>query len=376
MPKSFTDTEKLDALRLIRSENVGPVTYHQLTSFFNSPSAALEALPSLAERGGRRKPIKIYSKRAAEKEIAALLKLDGQLVLHGEHTYPLALSVINDAPPVLSVLGHIHLLKRPMVAIVGARNASAAGLRMTERLAAGLGERDFLIVSGMARGIDAKAHEYALPYGTAAILAGGIDNIYPAENEELYFKIKAEGVLMAENPLGVKPLARHFPRRNRIIAGLSLGVIVTEAALRSGSLITARLAGEQGREVMAIPGSPLDPRCRGGNYLIKNGAALVENVDDALDVLRELTDKNVKEPITDSHYKEMQTQEPDASERQAIIDLLGLTPISVDEIIERSRLPISLVHMVLVELDLAGRLNRGAQGVNLIMDGTEAEPVA
>ncbi|MDD9797962.1 MAG: DNA-processing protein DprA, partial [Alphaproteobacteria bacterium] len=278
MPKTFTDTEKLAALRLIRSENVGPVTYHQLTSFFNNPSAALEALPSLAKRGGRRKPIKIYSKQAAEKEIAALVKLDGQLLVHGESAYPLALSVINDAPPVLSILGHIHLLKRPMVAIVGARNASVAGLKMTEKLAAGLGERDFLIVSGMARGIDASAHEHALPYGTAAILAGGIDNIYPAENEDLYLRIKEEGVLMAENPLGVKPLARHFPRRNRIIAGLSLGVIVTEAALRSGSLITARLAGEQGREVMAVPGSPLDPRCRGANYLIKNGAALIENV--------------------------------------------------------------------------------------------------
>lgn len=375
MPKTFTDTEKLDALRLIRSENVGPVTYHQLISFFHNPTAALDALPALAKRGGRRKPIKIYSKRAAEKEIAALLKLEGQLLVHGEQAYPLALSAINDAPPVLSILGHLHLLKRPMVAIVGARNASAAGMKMTEKLAAGLGEREFLIVSGMARGIDATAHKYALPHGTAAVLAGGIDNIYPAENETLYMQIKAEGVLVAENPLGVKPLARHFPRRNRIIAGLSVGVIVTEAALRSGSLITARLAGEQGREVMAVPGSPLDPRCRGANFLIKNGAALVENVEDALDVLRQLTERTVEEPISDTHYREMQKQEPDASERQAVIDLLGLTPISVDEIIERSRLPISRVHMILVELDLAGRLYRGAQGVNLIMDGTEAEPV-
>lgn len=363
-----SDKEKINALRLIRSANVGPVNYHRLLEIYGSTEQALEALPELAKRGGSRK-FKICSKNEAEKELSGILKCGADIILHGHPPYPRSLAHIPDAPPVLTVIGNLHLLNRPCVAIVGTRNASAVAVRLAEKLAYGLGSRDYVVVSGMARGVDAAAHRAGLKHGSIAALAGGIDHIYPAENEKIYRQLSEEGLLLAENPIGTQPLARHFPSRNRIISGLSLGVIVVEAAMRSGSLITARLAGEQGREVMAVPGSPMDPRCRGSNNLIRQGATLVETVDDALDVLHPQAARQIKEPEEDDLHTPVKPVSVNAQDRKRVLDLLGPTPVSVDEIISLSELPVPAVHMILLELELAGRLDwHPAQGVSLNTD--------
>ena len=283
--RNLNPAERLDWLRLIRSENVGPITFYQLLARFGSAEAALAALPEVARRGGRSRPLAIGSRAAAERELAALAQAGGRLLAWGEPEYPQALAAVDDAPPLISVKGSTHLLARRAVAVVGARNASANGRRFARDIALQLGQNGLLVVSGLARGIDAAAHVGALPTGTAAVLAGGIDKVYPEENRALHDEIAERGVLLAELPVGTEPQARHFPRRNRIISGASLGVLVVEAATRSGSLITARFALEQGREVFAVPGSPLDPRCHGTNDLIRNGATLVEG---AGDILREL----------------------------------------------------------------------------------------
>ena len=280
--------EKLAWLRLIRSENVGTITFHRLVERFGSAGAALEALPELARRGGGARKIKVCPKAAAEREMEALDSLGARLIARGEAGYPALLAHIDDAPPLLGVIGHAHLLERTAIAVVGARNASLNGRRFARRLAGDLGSGGLLVVSGLARGIDSSAHEGALETGTAAVLAGGIDVVYPEEAAGLYADIRERGVLMSEMPPGTRPQARHFPRRNRLISGLSRGVVVVEASPRSGSLITARLALEQGREVFAVPGSPLDPRARGTNDLIRQGATLTESADDVFAVLNEM----------------------------------------------------------------------------------------
>ncbi|MFM2130131.1 MAG: hypothetical protein RL477_1677, partial [Pseudomonadota bacterium] len=257
--RPLNDGERLDRLRLIRSEHVGPVTFRQLLARFGSAGAALEALPDLARRGGLRRIIKVCPRTAAEREIGELDRAGGRLIALGEADYPAPLAAVADAPAVLSVLGHPHLLARPTVAVVGARNASANGIRFAEKLARDLGRADFVVASGLARGLDAAAHRGALAGGTVAVMAGGVVVIYPRENERLYRDIAAQGALISEQPWGQQPTARHFPHRNRVVSGLALAVVVVEATLRSGSLITARLAGEQGREVLAVPGSPMDP---------------------------------------------------------------------------------------------------------------------
>ncbi|MBK3735627.1 DNA-protecting protein DprA, partial [Azospirillum brasilense] len=263
--RPLSAAERFDWLRLIRSENVGPITFHRLLERFGGAGAALEALPDLAKRGGRTKPLRIAPKADIDRELAANDRIGARLLFSCEPDYPEPLAALDDAPPVVSVLGHPHLLRRRAVALVGARNASMNGKKFAERLARDLGEAGLLVVSGMARGIDTAAHAGALGSGTAAVVAGGADVVYPPENQALYRDIVQQGVVIAESPVGTTPQARHFPRRNRLISGLSLGVLVVEAALRSGSLITARMALEQGREVMAVPGSPLDPRCQGTN---------------------------------------------------------------------------------------------------------------
>ncbi len=352
--------DRLARLRLIRSENVGPVTFRELLHHFDSAGAALDALPSLAARGGRRK-IKICPKSAAEQEIEALEAIECQHIFLGAPDYPEALAAIEDAPPVLLARGNIHLLERRTVAIVGARNASTNGRRIAREIAAGVAESGVLVASGMARGIDAAAHEGALDGGTVAVLAGGPDIVYPKENQALYDAICERGVIIAESPPGLVPQARHFPRRNRIISGLALGVVVVEAAPRSGSLITARLANEQGREVMAVPGSPLDPRCRGANGLIRNGAAMVENAEDVLTIVEAMRGGTVAEPDTGDYATP--TPEPasdDALEtaRRNVIEALGPTPAPVDAIIRDLGYPPQTVLTILLELELAGKLER------------------
>lgn len=360
--------EKFNALRLIRSENVGPMAYHQMMGFFKTPSASLEALPDIINRGGGKK-IRIASKAAIEKEIEQIKKIGGRFLFYGAPNYPKSLRAIPDAPPVLSALGNVHLGGEDKIGFVGARNGSAAAVKITDKLARGVGDNGFIVVSGMARGIDAIAHRESLATGTIGVMAGGVDVIYPLENTDLYQRIKEEGLLLSETPLGTKPLPRHFPRRNRLISGMSLGVVVVEAAFRSGSLITARCAGEQGREVMAVPGSPLDPRCRGSNNLIKNGAALVETVDDIMDVIRPLKDR-LKE-TEDAPLQTEMDYNPDCVDdttRQNIMNLLGPTPMSIEDVIEMSSLTPQIVYIIIMELELAGRLQRDQLGISLKMN--------
>ena len=362
------DADKLARLRLIRSENVGPITFRELLKYFPSAAEALDALPSLAARGGRKK-IKACPKSKAEEEIAQAQAVGARHLHMGEPGYPASLMAAEDAPPVLLVIGHVHLLDKPIVGMVGARNASTNGRRLARQIAAGVAESGFVVASGMARGIDAAAHEGALDGGTVAVLAGGPDVVYPKENQALYESLIERGVVIAESPPGLNPQARHFPRRNRIISGLSLGVVVVEAAQRSGSLITARLANEQGREVMAVPGSPLDPRCRGTNGLIRNGATLVENAEDVLAVVAAMRGGTLAEPASDGFEGAAAGGEsvPD-NIRNRIIEALGPTPSPVDEIIRDLGLPPAIVLTVLLELELAGKLERQPGNMAALVD--------
>lgn len=359
--RRLTDRDRLAWLRLIRTENVGPITFRQLIDRFGDAHNALEALPDLARRGGRRRDIRIPAQRLVEDEFAALHEAGGRLLAQVEPEYPAALAAIDDAPPLIMLRGDGAILERPMFAMVGARNASANGRRLARTLAAELGEAGYVVVSGMARGIDGTAHEAALDSGTLAVLAGGIDVIYPQENEALYHDIAAQGLLASEMPTGTVPQARHFPRRNRLISGLSLGVLVVEAALKSGSLITARFALEQGREVFAVPGSPLDPRAKGCNHLLRQGATLVERSQDIIDVLSDMTRSVISEPPSQEFSADSQSQpvETELDEaRRAILELLGPSPVTVDELIRECQLSPAVVSAVLLELELAGRLER------------------
>jgi DNA processing protein len=361
MSRELTDAERLDWLRLWRSENVGPVTFQQLLRRFGSAAAALAALPELARRGGSAKPIRVCPRAEAERELAALAGMQARLIAWSEADYPPLLAAVDGAPPLLAVKGTPHILRRPAMAIVGARNASALGVRFARTLAADLAAQDLVIVSGLARGIDRAAHEGALERGTVAILGGGIDVIYPPDNAELYARIAEQGVLLAELPIGTEPKPQHFPRRNRLISGASLGVVVVEAATKSGSLITARFALEQGREVFAVPGSPLDPRARGCNDLIRQGATLVEGADDVMQVLRPMLRQPLEAPapgdlVAPPSAPPAEADMPPA--RVKIIGLLGPSPVGVDELVRQSGFPPAVVHTVLLELELAGRLAR------------------
>jgi len=360
----LTDAQRIEWLRLIRSANVGPRTFRTLINHFGGAGPALAALPDLARRGGASGPGHICSVAEAERELAAAQAAGVAFVALGEPGYPLRLRMIDDAPPLLAVRGNFAALTLPLVAIVGARNASAAGVKFTERLARALGEAGFGIVSGLARGIDAAAHRASLATGTVAVLAGGHDRIYPAEHAPLLEALLSAGAAVSEMPFGWEPRARDFPRRNRLISGLSLGVVVIEAAQRSGSLITARLALEQGREVFAVPGSPIDPRSEGTNRLLKQGATLVTEASDIVAVLRpiigRLPDLPAEEP--DMPVSEPMA-EPGRDERNRIIALLGPTPVAIDDLIRISGSTPAIVRMVLLELEIAGRLERGGGGM-------------
>ncbi|WP_235399082.1 DNA-processing protein DprA [Sphingomonas sp. SRS2] len=349
--------ERLARLRLIRTPRIGPVAYIHLVRRFGSAARAIEALPDLAFRGGGPAPA-VFPVAAAEAEFARVEAIGARFLFRGLEGYPLLLDQIEAAPPVLTVRGDLSLLDRQAVSIVGARNASGAAVRFARMLAHDLAEHGMLVVSGLARGIDTAAHVGSIDAGTAAVIAGGIDIAYPPENAALQQDIAERGLLIAEQPPGVEPRARHFPYRNRIIAGLAMGTVVVEAAPKSGSLITARLATEFGREVMAVPGSPLDPRAQGCNLLIREGATLVQSAADVVEALSPIGAVSAAPQA----YRPGPPADADAGARQAIIDLLGPVPLPVDELIRQAGVAAAIVQMVLLELELAGRIERHAGG--------------
>jgi DNA processing protein len=335
-----------------------------LINHFGGARAAIEALPGLARRGGGAASPHICSRDEAAREIEASRKLGVRFAAIGEADYPLRLQMTDDAPPLIAIRGNSNVLTMPMVAIVGSRNASAAGAKITQRLTHGLGEAGFAIVSGLARGIDAAAHRASLATGTVAVLAGGQDRVYPPEHVELLEALLPSGAAISEMPLGWEPRARDFPRRNRLISGLSLGVVIVEAAKRSGSLITARLALEQGREVFAVPGSPLDPRAEGTNSLIKQGATPVTETADIVAVLRPIMGLELpaREPEPED-AEPAHAAEPAADERTRIVGLLSPTPVLIDDLVRLSQTSPRVVRMVLLELEIAGRLERHGGGL-------------
>lgn len=352
MEQRLDDSERLARLRLIRSAGIGPLTYTQLLSRTGSAKEAITRLPDLTRQAGRRS-IQLVTQSEAEAECAHGEKHGFELLTLGEAAYPASLAAIADPPPVLWTKGERRLLDRPAVAIVGARNASAAGREMTARLARELGQAGYVVTSGLARGIDGAAHAAALETGTVAVLAGGADSIYPPEHTRLYADIIREGLVISEQPLGMTARAKDFPKRNRIVSGLSLGVVVVEAAERSGTLITARLAAEQGREVFAVPGSPLDPRSRGTNRLIKRGACLI---DEAGDIIRELEGSTGRlfEPGED-FLGEPEIDDANTEDlRERVLSLLSFTPTHRDRLIAASDASAQAVSMVLLDLVLEG----------------------
>lgn len=354
-------TEQIARLRLIRSENVGPITYRDLVSHLGSARQALESLPDLARRGGNKRPPKIPPQHLVEQEMETADRLGMRFVFLGTPEYPLALSNVEDAPPVLTIAGDPEIIRKPSLGIVGSRNASANGIRFTESIARELGGGDLVIVSGLARGIDTAAHKGALASGTVAVMAGGADIIYPRENGELYRRIVEQGAILSEMPLGLRPQARHFPRRNRLISGLTYGTLVVEAALRSGSLITARFALEQGRDVFAVPGSPQDPRHRGTNNLIRQGATLIERAEDIFDALENLFNRSFSVPRQDLESNGppgARIETSDDLARTAVLEKLGPVPVEVDEVVRQTGLTPAEVLTILLELELAGRVDR------------------
>ncbi|MFZ4125295.1 MAG: DNA-processing protein DprA [Rickettsiales bacterium] len=354
-------TNPVDALRLIRSENVGPVTFFHLVKYCGSVAKALDMAPDISRRGGRSKPIRIASKADAEREFEALTTFGAQIVMYGEETYPRLLQVVNDAPPILTVKGHTHLWNHDkLIGMVGARNASANGCAFARKLANDLGEAGYTVISGLARGIDAAAHRGSLATGTVAVIGGGIDNIYPPENEMIYNEIAQSGAIISELPFGAKPHARSFPSRNRIIAGMSRATAVIEASLKSGSLITAHFANDYGRDVFAVPGSPMDPRCHGTNQLIRDGATMLERVQDILNNLSPMDSL----PLADKQPSLFSENTPDVDSslldeaRRAITAALSPSPTLLDDVLVTSGVSPHLLMAVLLELELAGRLQR------------------
>lgn len=358
------DAERIAAIRLIRSENVGPVTFRDLLDHFGSAEAALEALPELSRRGGQRRTIRVCPRAEAEAELARSTRFGARVLVVGEATYPRPLAALEAPPPVLHVKGEAGLLQRPTVAIVGARQCSAAGAKLARQFANETGRAGFVVASGLARGIDAAAHQASLDTGTVAVLAGGLDFVYPPEHEELQRTIGERGLLVSEMPFGFSPRGQDFPRRNRIVSGLSLGVLIVEAARRSGSLVTARLAAEQGREVFAVPGHPLDPRAEGTNKLLKSGATLVTEAEDVLSALTPL----LSTPAT--HLREESELPPrpipeilSDSDRNRVLAALGPAPVDVDSLVRGTGLSTRSVQIALMELALAGRLERHGGGL-------------
>lgn len=364
---SLTQSEAFARIQLLRSPNIGPVSYRQLLARFGSAVDALEALPELGSRGKR--SYRPAPRDAIEREVVAVQRAEANYLFHDQPEFPPLLGEIESAPPIFTYRGDIALASQPCVAMVGARNASAAAVKLAREFAAELSSRGYIIVSGLARGIDGAAHEGAFPR-TIGIIASGIDIAYPLQHAELQEDIANEGLLIAEQPPGTEPRGRHFPSRNRIIAGLAAGTLVVEAAPKSGSLITARLAGEAGREVMAIPGSPLDTRSLGCNQLIRDGAVLVQSPDEVIELLESFTGTprsrfNVAETVAEFDYQELRQLEWGEAKTdysRDVAKLLSKTPIAVDELIRQSGASSASVHMALLELEIAGELERHAGG--------------
>jgi DNA processing protein len=362
----LADKERIDWLRLIRSENIGPALFDQLLEKFGSAGAALAALPELSRKGGLERGTRICSQAQAEAEIARAATLGARFIGKCEPDYPALLRHIDSAPPVICIKGKADLARREAIAIVGSRNASANGRRLTRMFASELASAGYVITSGLARGIDTAAHEAALPQGTIAVIANGIDVVYPPENAGLQQTIGQDGLVITEMAPGMEPRDTSFPRRNRIISGMSRAVIVVEAALRSGSLITARFANEQGREVFAVPGSPLDPRSEGTNRLIKDGAHLLSRSQEVLDALIPMRTGFRQDAPEEANIKTIEA-DIDMTARQAVLDLLSPAPTDIDDLIRESHMPAQAVVGILLELELAGKLVRhGRQLVSLI----------
>ncbi|MGH6828515.1 MAG: DNA-processing protein DprA [Rhizomicrobium sp.] len=362
MPSRLDASEKLAWLRLARTPQVGPATFLQLVARFGTAAAALDQLPRLARRGGGA-VLTLTGRDEAAREIANLEKAGGRLIASCEEDFPEGLGALDPPPPVISVTGCMKLLGRDMVAVVGARNASALARKFASVLARDLTEAGLVVVSGLARGIDAAAHEAALPRGTVAVVAGGVDTIYPPENESLHRAISHQGAVVSEMPFGEAPKARHFPRRNRLISGLARGVVVVEAAERSGSLITARYALEQGREIFAVPGSPLDPRAKGPNRLIREGATLIESAADVVSVLAPMRKQEFHAPGLGRLAVGLEgpsTEDEADRIRARVEEGLGAAPVGLDELIRQTGGPASAVLTVVLELELAGRCRRHA----------------
>ena len=353
--KALSPQARTDWLRLARAESVGPVAFGHLIQRYGSAAKALEALPHLASRGGSSRKPAIPSAEEIIAEIEAGESLGARLLCSCEPDYPERLAELDPAPPAIWIRGDAALFARPTVGIVGARIASAGGQRFARALAADLGAAGFVVVSGMARGIDAAAHEGSLATGSVAVLAGGIDDVYPPEHRELYVRLVEQGCVVAESAVGRRAQARDFPRRNRLISGLSLGVVVVEAEMRSGSLITARLAGEQGREVLAVPGSPLDPRARGTNDLIRQGAVLCEGIDDVLRALERPLIAPVRRAVSPAPPTDDISEGEIDALRIRVEALLSPTPIPRDELVRLTGAPAAAVYGALMELALAGR---------------------
>ena len=406
MSARLTDAQRLDWLQLIRCDNVGPRTFRALINKFGGAGAALAALPDLLRNAKGERAIRIFARDEAEREIVAAAKAGARYVALGEADYPATLRAIDSPPPLIAIRGRVETLARPAVAIVGSRNASAAGLAMAERLARVLAKEGIVVISGLARGIDAAAHRASLAGGTVAALAGGHARLYPAEHRDLAQTICETGALVSEMPHEWEPRGRDFPRRNRIVSGLALATVVVEAARRSGSLITARFAGEQGREVFAVPGSPLDPRAEGTNDLLRSGATLCTRAEDILDTIapmieggapradlfdedaaaarteplwdesdlfdvgasappRTLPDHEMNEPREDFQYARPAVMGADAA-LERVSALLGPSPIGVDDLLRAAQLPAQAVHTALLELEIEGRLARhGGNRVSL-----------
>lgn len=364
---ALTERQRIAWLRLIRSDNVGPATFRDLINHFGSAEAALSMLPELSARGGATRSIRIATEAEAYRELEAAQRFGARFVGIGEPDYPQALRQIDGAPPLLAVKGDLSVLNRPAVGIVGSRNASVSGAKFAAMIARECGRAGYAVVSGLARGIDTAAHRASLVTGTIAAMAGGLDQPYPPENVGLLEEIwNGNGLAVSEMPFGWEPRARDFPRRNRLIAGISLGVAVVEAAVRSGSLITARMAGEFGRLVFAVPGSPLDPRCHGTNGLLKDGAMIVTSPEDVVEALAPLSQPDLFSlPSAEEPKREgsRMSLPPDETDRTLVIDALGPTPTEVDDIIRHTGLSASAVYLVLLELDMAGRLHRHAGGL-------------
>ncbi len=379
---TLSETEKLDWLQLIRTDQIGPITFHRLLKKYGSAKKALEALPDLSKKAGRTKPMRPAPRGQAEAEFAHAQELNVRVIAFPEPDYPHLMREIADPPPLIFAQGHESLFQKPAVAIVGARNASGVGLKMARELAGDLGAAGYAVVSGLARGVDGAAHSATLQTGAIAVVAGGVDIIYPPEHQALTEALANQGVVMSEQPISKRPTARDFPKRNRLISGLSLGVVVVEASAKSGTLITARFAAEQGREVFAVPGSPLDPRCQGANALIRDGAHLVQNADDIITALQGLagglrsTDRDNLFGWADKAFGEESggqksgdkesggedvrgadafplTADKDLEAR--VLSLLSFTPIHSDDLLKEIDEPPGLIMDALLSLILAGK---------------------